>query len=41
MLDTQSERPAELQQVLNYLELLKAAGLVEIPEPAVSKKKRE
>jgi hypothetical protein len=39
MLDTQSERPADLQQVLNYLELLKAAGLVEMPEPVVTKKK--
>ncbi len=39
MLDTQSERKADLQQVVNYLELLKAAGLVEIPEPAPAKKK--
>ena len=39
MLDTQSERKADLQQVMNYLELLKAAGLVEIPEPAPVKKK--
>jgi hypothetical protein len=39
MLDAQSERKADLQQVMNYLELLKAAGLVEIPEPVVAKKK--
>jgi len=39
MLDAQSQRKADLQQVMNYLELLKAAGLVEIPEPVVAKKK--
>ena len=39
MLDAQSERKADLQQVMNYLELLKAAGLVEIPEPVVAKRK--
>jgi aminopeptidase YwaD len=39
MLDTQAERPADLQQVVNYLELLKAAGLVEIPTPPPTKKK--
>ena len=34
-LDAQSTRgPSDLQHVLNYLEILKAAGLVEIPEPA-------
>jgi hypothetical protein len=40
MLDTQSERKADLQQVMNYLELLKAAGLVEIPEPPAPAKKK-
>jgi uncharacterized protein YjgD (DUF1641 family) len=39
MLEAQSERKADLQQVMNYLELLKAAGLVEIPEPPPVKKK--
>jgi len=34
-LDAQSTRgPSDLQHVMNYLEILKAAGLVEIPEPA-------
>jgi hypothetical protein len=40
MLDTQAgslDRKADLQQVMNYLELLKAAGLVEIPEPPAPK----
>ncbi len=37
-LDAQSTRgPSDLQHVLNYLEILKAAGLVEIPEPAPAK----
>jgi aminopeptidase YwaD len=40
LLDGQAERPADLQQVLNYLEYLKAAGLVEIPEPPPVKKKK-
>ncbi len=40
MLDAQAERPADLQQVLNYLELLKAAGLVEIPAPPPTGKKK-
>ncbi|MGE5361798.1 MAG: M28 family peptidase, partial [Bacteroidales bacterium] len=39
MLDAQGERKADLQQVLNYLDYLKAAGLVEIPQPVVPKKK--
>jgi len=37
-LDAQSPgAPADLQHVLNYLEILKAAGLVELPAPAPAK----
>ena len=31
MLDAQSERTSDLQQVLNYIEILKLAGLVDVP----------
>jgi hypothetical protein len=30
MLDAQSERKANLEQIINYLQILKLAGLVEI-----------
>jgi aminopeptidase YwaD len=40
MLDTQSESEADLQQVLNYIDQLALAGLVEKPAPAVPAKKK-
>ncbi len=39
MLDTQSETEADLQQVMNYVDQLALAGLVEKPAPPAPKKK--
>lgn len=40
LLDAQAARgQANLEHVLNYLEILKAAGLIEMPEPPAPKKK--
>jgi aminopeptidase YwaD len=40
LLDGQAETEAELQQVLNYIDVLALAGLVEKPVPAPAKKRK-